>query len=298
MQLTDKPHRPVAIAESLFVTITWASSFIFVKMALNYMGPITIAGLRYLGAFIVLLPFFIRNNKSPQPISRTLWIRLVAIGISGYTVGNGAFFWGLKHLPATTVSFLTSLLPLLILLLGIIWLKETPSLWQILGMIISLIGSGLFFSKKLQADELLGIFIISIGLIGFTLFGILGRAMAKNQQVNTLSLTAIPLAVGGGVLMLIAFFIEGFPTLNLTAWSIVIWLATVNTAFAYILYNHALQTLSALEMNIMFNLSPLGTALFAWVLLDERLNIIQIMGMATVIIGVILVQQTGRRSKA
>lgn len=298
MQLPDKPHRPVAIAESLFVTITWASSFIFVKMALNYMGPITIAGLRYLGAFIVLLPFFIRNNKSPQPISRTLWIRLVAIGISGYTVGNGAFFWGLKHLPATTVSFLTSLLPLLILLLGIIWLKETPSLWQILGMIISLIGSGLFFSKKLQADELLGIFIISIGLIGFTLFGILGRAMAKNQQVNTLSLTAIPLAVGGGVLMLIAFFIEGFPTLNLTAWSIVIWLATVNTAFAYILYNHALQTLSALEMNIMFNLSPLGTALFAWVLLDERLNIIQIMGMATVIIGVILVQQTGRRSKA
>ena len=208
MQLHDKPHRPVAITESLFVTITWASSFIFVKMALNYMGPITIAGVRYFGAFIVLLPFIIRNNKSFQPISRTLWIRLAVIGISGYTIGNGAFFWGLKYLSATTVSFLTSLLPLLVLLLGIIWLKETPSLWQILGMIISLIGSGLFFSKKLQADELLGIFIIFIGLIGFTLFGVLGRAMAKNQQVNTLSLTAIPLAVGGGVLMLIAFFIE------------------------------------------------------------------------------------------
>ncbi|MCJ7433607.1 MAG: DMT family transporter [Anaerolineales bacterium] len=298
MQLTDKPHRPAAIAESLFVTIIWASSFIFVKIALNYMGPITIAGLRYFGAFIILLPFIIRNNKSSQPIAHTLWIRLAAIGISAYTIGNGALFWGLKYLSATTASFLMSLLPLLILLLGIIWLKETPSLWQILGVIISLIGSGLFFSKKLQADELLGVFIISIGLIGFALFGVLGRAMAKSQQVNTLSLTAIPLAVGGGVLMLIAFFIEGFPTLNLTAWSIVIWLATVNTAFAYILYNHALQVLSALEMNIMLNLSPLGTALFAWLLLDERLNIIQIMGMATVIIGVILVQQTGRRLKA
>lgn len=295
MQLPGKPHRPIAIAESLLVAIIWASSFIFVKMELNYIGPITIAGLRYFGAFIVLLPFIIHHNKSPQPISRTSWIRLVAIGISGYTIGNGAFFWGLKYLSATTVSFILSLLPLSILFLGIIWLKEIPSLWQTLGMIISLIGSGLFFSKKLHADELLGVFIISIGLIGFTLFGVLGRAMAKNQQVNTLSLTAIPLAVGGGVLMLIAFFIEGFPTLNLTAWSIVIWLATVNTAFAYMLYNHALQVLSALEMNIIFSLSPLGTALFARLLLDERLNIIQIMGMATVIIGVILVQQTGRR---
>ena len=298
MQLPEKPHRTIAIAESLFVTIIWASSFIFVKIELNYIGPITIAGLRYFGAFIVLLPLIIHNNKSSQSISRTSWIRLVAIGISGYTIGNGAFFWALKYLSATTVSLMMSLLPLLILFLGIIWLKEIPSLWQILGMIISLLGSGLFFSKKLQADELLGIFIVSIGLIGFTLFGLLGRAMAKDQQVNTLSLTAIPLAVGGGVLMLIAFLIEGFPTLNLTAWSIIIWLATVNTAFAYILYNHALQVLSALEMNIIFSLLPLGTALFAWFLLDERLNSIQIMGMATVIIGVMLVQQTGRRLKA
>ncbi|MBI5824558.1 MAG: EamA family transporter [Chloroflexi bacterium] len=297
MQIADRPHRSVAVAESLLVTIIWASSFIFVKIALNYMGPITIAGLRYFGAFVLLLPFSIRNYKSSQPISRALWIRLIATGISAYTIGNGAFFWRLKYLSATTVSFLTSLLPLLILLLGTIWLKETPSLWQILGMIISLVGSGLFFSEKLQADELLGIFIISIGLIGFALFGVLGRGMARDQQVDTLSLTAIPLAIGGGALMLIAFLIEGMPAFNPITLGIMIWLATVNTAFAYILYNHALQALSALEMNIMLNLSPLGTALFAWLLLDERLNIVQIAGMVTVLAGVVLVQQTGKRLK-
>jgi drug/metabolite transporter (DMT)-like permease len=51
----------------------------------------------------------------------------------------------------------------------------------------------------------------------------------------------------------------------------VLWLAAVNTALGYILYNHALQVLTAFEMNVMLNLSPLWTALMAWFLLSERL---------------------------
>ena len=47
----------VAIIEGLLVTIIWASSFVFVKMALAYMGPLTIAGLRYFIGFLILLPF-------------------------------------------------------------------------------------------------------------------------------------------------------------------------------------------------------------------------------------------------
>ena len=57
------------------------------------------------------------------------------------------------------------------------------------------------------------------------------------------------------------------------------------------LYNHSLQVLTALEMNVMLNLSPLGTAALAWLLLDERLSFIQIVGMFTTIIGVVLVQR-------
>jgi drug/metabolite transporter (DMT)-like permease len=181
---------------------------------------------------------------------------------------------------------------------GTLWLREIPTLWQVFGVIISLIGSGLFFSKGLQAGEPLGVFIVSIGLIGFTLFGILGRAMARDRQLDTLSLTAIPLAIGGGILLLIALPIEGLPAFTLTAWGIVLWLAIVNTALGYILYYHSLQVLSALEMSIMLNLSPLGTALLAWLFLNERLSITQVVGMMIVIIGVILVQQSrGRLAK-
>jgi len=51
--------------------------------------------------------------------------------------------------------------------------------------------------------------------------------------------------------------------------------------------------LTALEMNVLLNLSPLGTAVLAWFLLDERLGVIQIIGIVAVIVGVALVQLEG-----
>ena len=85
-------QRIVAIGESFLATTIWASSFVFVKIGLEYMGPLTIAGFRYFLAFLVLLPFLIRKGTLRQPISRGIWLRLFAIGISAYTVGNGALF--------------------------------------------------------------------------------------------------------------------------------------------------------------------------------------------------------------
>ena len=292
MKLPSDVQRIVAIGESALATVIWASSFVFVKIGLEYMGPLTIAGFRYFLASLILLPFLLHKGTVKQPISRRIWLRLFAIGISAYTIGNGALFWGLKYLPATTVSFLMSLSPLLILLGGAVWLKEIPTRWQVFGVIVSLLGSVLFFSSGLQSGELVGIIIVMIGLMGFMLFGILGREIAKEKQLDTLTLTTIPLAIGGSFLLLIAFPLEGIPLLSIKSVGIALWLAIINTALAYVLYNHSLQILTALEMNVMLNLTPLGTALLAWWLLGESLGFAQIIGMVIMIMGVIFVQRS------
>jgi drug/metabolite transporter (DMT)-like permease len=290
----EQPSRFVAVAEGLIVNLIWSSSFVFVKMGLDYVGPLTMAGLRYFLAFVLLLPLMLGRRNPIRPLPPQLWIRLLLIGLSAYTLGNGALYWGLKYLSATTGSFLMSFVPLFVLFVGIFWLKEMPTQWQIAGTAISLGGGWLFFSPGFSAGEPLGIGIVVVGLLGFVIFGILGREVARGRQVDTLSLTAIPLAFGGGLLLLIAFPIEGLPQVSMTGWSIVLWLAVVNTALAYMVYNHSLQMLTALEMNVLLNLSPLGTAALAWLLLGERFSSIQIVGMLTVIGGVILVQGGAR----
>ena len=290
-------RRIIAIGESILATAIWASSFVLVKIGLDYIGPLTIAGLRYFLGFLVLLPFLVRRGVSTQSISKGLWLRMFVIGISAYAIGNGALFLGLIYLPATSVSFLMSLSPLFILAAGTAWLNETPTRWQVVGVVVSLIGSALFFSLGLHSGEPVGIAIVLVGMIGFTFFGILGRGIAREKQVDTLTLTTIPLGIGGGVLLLIALPVEGLPVFSPTSIGIVLWLAVVNTAFAYVLYNHSLQVLTALEMNVVLNLAPLGTALLAWWFLGERLAFIQILGMIIMIIGVIFVQRVRNQSE-
>lgn len=282
--------RSRAIAEGLMANLIWASSFVLVKIALEEMTPLTAAGIRYFLAFVILIPFLIRKRKISLPPSFNIWSRLFLLGFGAYTVGNGALFWGLKFLPAVTASFLLSLLPLMVLLTGSFWLKETPSRWQILGVFVGIAGSALFFSSGLEPGEPLGVALVGVALVGFLVFGIMGREIARDRVVDTLSLTAIPLALGGGLLLIIGLIVEGLPVFTPAALLIIIWLAVINTAFAYLIYNHSLQVLTALEMNVLLNLGPFGTALLAWLLLGETITLIQILGMVVVVTGVVFVQ--------
>ena len=288
---TVESRRLIALGESLLVTLIWSSTFVIVKIGLETLGPLTIAGLRYFLGAVVLLPFLIKRQSLKTPISKELWLRLILIGVSAYTIGNGALFWGLKYVPATTGSFLMSLIPLLVLAGGALLLREIPTGWQIFGVFLSLFGSVLFFSSGMGPGEPKGIVIVGVGLIGFLAFSLLGRGIARDGKLDTLTLTTLPLAIGGILSMLLALIVEGIPQFTPKSIIIVLFLAVVNTSLGYLLYNHSLRELTALEMNMVLNLSPIFTALLSWVLLGETLGTIQILGMIVVIVGVVFVQR-------
>lgn len=281
--------RSIAIAESAVVTLLLGSTLVIAKGALRDVGPLTLAALRYGIAFLLFLPFLLRR-RSETGWPPSLWLRFVAIGVCFYVVGNGALFLALKYLPATTASLLLSLVPLLVLFAGVVWLRELPTRVQIVGVLVGLVGSALFFAPGLDAGKPLGLLIVAVGLIGNAAFGVLGRDAAKTG-VDTVALTAIPLAVGGAILLPIALTVEGWPHASLCAGVIVLWLAAINTACVFVLYNHALNVLPALRVSAIINCTPLVTALLAWLFLDERLTLIQITGMIVLIAGVALVQR-------
>jgi drug/metabolite transporter (DMT)-like permease len=289
------PTRLMGLVENILANLIWSTSFILVKLGLPHMSPLTMAGLRYFLGFVVLLPLLARAGTRSTPISRSLWAKLFLAGVTAHTVGNGAFYWSLEYLPVITITFMQSLAPLPVLVLSIFWLREVPGVWQITGIIVSLVGSWLYFSAGIAPGEIQGFILAGVGLAGLTIFGVLGRELARDRQVNTSVLTAVPLGFGGGMLFVIALLVEGLPGFSPVGWSTVIILAVVNTVLAYMLYNHSLQVLTAVEATVLFNISTLGTITLSWFLLGERVTPTQMLGLLAVVAGLSLVQVRWKR---
>ncbi|MGB2983846.1 MAG: EamA family transporter [Candidatus Bipolaricaulia bacterium] len=287
----DGARHFVAILETLACALIWGSSFVAVKVALRYTGPFTIAGLRYFIAFLMLLPWVLLRTPRPLAVVRQHGIRFALMGLTQYTIGNGALFYALRTISATTGSLALCLIPIPVLLLAIVRLKERPRLFLIIGMAGAIGGGILFLSRGMEvAGNALAWGALLVSTVSFSVYPVLGREVARDRSVSTLPLTAIPLGIGGGVLLVIAAALEGIPAMPLHAWGIILGLATVNTLLAYLLFNHSLQRLQAVEANVMLNLSPVGTALIAWGALGERLLPIQIAAMLVVVAGATLVQ--------
>lgn len=291
MPASTRWARLLAVGEGLLVSAIWASSFVIIKIGLVHLGPLTLAGVRYFAAFLFLLPLMALSGTFRRNPAPGRWGRLFLMGLLAYPVSNGALFWGLQYVPATTAAFLHSLLPLPSLVLALVWLREIPIPRQLLGLTVALAGSGLFFSQGLGAGDPLALAVIGLSVVAFGVFVVLSRALARESHVPTLPLTALPLGFGGGLLLAVALPLEGAAPPALEGWVAVFWLAVVNTAVAYLLYNHSLRTLTALELNVLLSLSPLGTALLANLLLGERVTLPQVVGLVVAISGVLLVQR-------
>lgn len=283
--------RIVPISGILLVSAIWGSSFVGVKMALSHAGPLTIAALRYSIAAALLLPWVLKSRHDAKPLHRSDWGKLTLIGFSQYAIGNGALFLALRTVSSTSASLAVSLVPIPIVLLEIIHLKEKPSRVHLAGILVAVTGSVVFFVSDLRTITLGSLGLLALATISFAFMPVLGRDLVRKRVVNTTELTGIPLAIGGGALLVLAAIFEGLPRLPIQTWGIIIALALVNTLTAYLLFNHALRRLRAGEANVLLNMTPIATALIAWGAFGDRLTPLQMVGIAIVILGATLAQR-------
>jgi drug/metabolite transporter (DMT)-like permease len=78
--------------------------------------------------------------------------------------------------------------------------------------------------------------------------------------------------------------------LNFQTWAIILWLAVVNTAFAFTLWNHTLRTLTAIESSIINGTMLIWVAIFAVIFLHETITVKELVGLVAASLGTLLVQ--------
>ena len=297
MQTQHFRYRALPLGEALLTAAIWSSSFVGVKVALSYAGPFTVAGLRYFIAFLLLLPWLCLQRRKSESLKRPHYLRFGLMALSQYVIGNGCLFLALRKLSATTGSLALCLVPIPVLFIGMLHLGERLRGIQLLGVAVAIGSSILFLSGGLETGDALSLGLLGISILGFSAFPVLTRELARTRQLDNVTITAIPLGIGGGILLLIAALVEGIPEMPLLAWGVILGLALVNTLIAYMLYNHSLRHLTAVEANVLLNLAPLGTAVIAWAALGEKISPVQIAAILLVVLGASLSQSRGKRPK-
>jgi len=282
-----------AILLALLVVLIWSSSWVFVKIGLDDVGPLTFAGLRYGLAALCLLPLALRPDPRRQlrKLRTTGWLRLVILGLLFYAVTQGAIFIGLESLPAATVSLLLSCTTLFVTLVSIPLLSERPSALQWAGVVLNLVGVALYFYPvSIPQQQVVGLVAVGIGVVTNALSAILGRHVNRSQEVSAVAVTVVSMGVGSLVLLVSGLAVEGLPQLAPVTWAIIAMLAVVNTALAFTLWNHTLRTLSASESSIINNTMIVPIAVLAWLFLGEGLRVQEIVGLLLAGLGAVLAQ--------
>jgi len=289
----SQSSRLSAVVIALSVVFLWATSWVLIKIGLEEIPALTFAGLRYVLAFVCLLPFALQIQRRPSSpvISKQMWGQLLVLGLLLYALTQGAVFLALAYLPAVTVNLLWSFSTVIVALFGIIWLAERPTPFQWVGIALATLGAVIYFYPvTLPSGYLVGILVSAVGVLANAGASIVGRNVNRSRELHPLVVTAISMGIGAIVLLIAGIAIQGFPSIGFKGWAIIAWLAVVNTALAFTLWNLTLRTLSATESSIINGTMLIWIPILAVVFLDERVTSRELLGLVVAGVGTLIVQ--------
>lgn len=285
------PIKDILLA--LCVVISWGINFVVIKTGLHDMPPFLLAGLRFV---LVVFPaiFFIKAPKIPIK-----W--LVAYGMT-ISFGQFAFlFLAIKlGMPAGIASLVIQAQAFFTVLLGALILSEKLKWNHIIGILVASAGMLVLVEAGLDNQSSSGItgitLLLTLGAaISWALGNITNKLIMRNTQVPVMSLV-----VWSALIPIIPFFAcswlyEGKQTIiyslvNISATTIIslIYLAFIATIIGYAIWGDLLKRYETWRVAPLALLVPVVGILSAAMLLNETLSLMQIVGVAIIIAGLLL----------
>jgi drug/metabolite transporter (DMT)-like permease len=276
-------------APAVFVVL-WSSGFIGTKYALSGAEPLTFLTIR-MAYVVVLLAIIIA-------IWRPKWPNLAETGhsmVAGLLI-HGVYLAGVSiaiyhHVPAGLAALIPGLQPILTSTLANRWLGErvTPLQWG--GLLLGLAGVLLVLrSRPMTGDIGWGWFATSVALVSITIGTLYQKRFCGNidwRTGNTIQYVTCGMVYAIGAWL--------FETRQIN-WSTefilgVSWLVVALSIGSISVLYWLIRRSAATQVASLFYLVPATTALMAYVLFNERLDILGIVGMGICAAGVFLVNK-------
>ncbi len=252
----------------------WSSSFLWIKIAVQEIGPITLVAFRALFGllFCAVVIAFLRT-----PIPRRLkdWVPLFILGITNIAVPFFLISWGEQSIDSAVAAILDATVPLFTIVIAQFALHDDRmTLPKALGLIIGFAGVVVLLSKDLGASpsSLLGqaaVVVASIFYAGSAVF-----VRRSTEDTPGILRSAGPLVSATAVMWLATGLFErpvSIPHLSLT-WIALLWLGMIGSGLAFFLAFYLVHEIGPTRMSMVSYLFPLGGVILGVTFLHERLT--------------------------
>lgn len=287
--------RRSALLALAFLIVIWAYSWIVMKQVLSYAGPFDFAALRYLGGAAVLFVLLLvrRQSLRPPPLMLT-----IGIGLCQTTGFQALEQWALVSGGAGHVSLLAYTMPFWVVLLAWWLLSEKPSSRQWLGLLFAAAGLVCVLEPWHGLGSMKSTLLALIGGLAWALGTVLSKRMFQRYAPSPLAFTTWQMLFGALALGVVALLVPS----RTIAWTpAFIWglaySVVLASSVAWLLWLFVVQRLTTAVAGLSSLGVPVVSVLLAWLILHERPDLWEWIGIALIVCGLLAVSGLGSRAR-
>jgi drug/metabolite transporter (DMT)-like permease len=271
----------------------WGSTWLFIKLGLEDLPPLTFAGIRFVISCAIIFSI-IRIRGLQLPRARADWILLAVTGILSFGLNYGLVFWGEQHISSGLAALLQATLPAFGLVFAHFHLPGERLSWtKIGGVVLGVCGVAVVFSNQLAVagrQALAGCIALILSAVCAAYSNVLVKAYGK--KLNPAIMAAGQMFFGLLLLFAVGLPLEGNPfRFQWTAIAVIalVYLAVVGSVIAFLLYYWLLQKMDVTKSMLIALVTPVVAVLLGMIVLNEQFGWRTLAGGAMIMLGIALI---------
>jgi drug/metabolite transporter (DMT)-like permease len=286
--LNNQPYLLLSLT-SLF----WAGNIVLARHVAGHVPPLTLSCVRWIGTFLILLPFAWPHLKRDWPVLRAHLPLLVFLSAIGFAFNNAISYWAMQYTQALNALLIQSAGPLFVALWSLVLFGIRLTGAQLAGITISLAGVLTIilrgdFAALTSISFNKGDLMFASSLVSFGLYSAL---MPRRPVTHPLSLISFTTCCGA--LLLLPFAVWEYTTgfalkFDLPTMATLAYVVIFPSTLAYLFFNRGLALIGPNRAAPFFHLVPVFGSAMAIVLLGEQLKLFHLAGYALVLAGVVI----------
>ena len=252
----------------------WGSSFMWIKIAVQEVGPITLVAFRALFGLlfgVVVIVF----QRAALPRTFKSWLPLLIVGLTNVAIPFFLISWGEQSIDSAVASILDATVPLFTILTAHFLLHDDKmTVPEVLGLLVGFAGIVVLMSKDIGASSssLLGQLAVIVASMFYAGSAVYVRK--TTEDMPGILRSAGPLVSATGTMWLGTFLFENpvqIPQLGIT-WVALLFLGVIGSGLAFVLAYYLIHEIGPTRTTMVTYLFPLGGVTLGVTVLHEQLT--------------------------